>query len=176
MIKEKILVGDNFEDLFLTCPACKETTHPLSKCSRLLFIPKKEKIIQRFTFSRPQRRKPFMRDKKGTRKFSATVQSGDSIRTKALIFAISNQFHSPIGSPSFEQLDELVTSKTKKSFTTKRGLISKSGLSYEEIGDNSGYSLDQLKNEMKSEYLNGVRKEHYILLINFLSDKIFFLF
>ena len=61
MIKEKIILYNDYSCINENCSGCKQFTHLIQDCPRLHFVPNKEKIIKKFNFSKDNERIPFAR-------------------------------------------------------------------------------------------------------------------
>ena len=70
MIKEKLLLYNNYSSINKNCFCCKQYTHIIEECPKLHFVPNIEKIIKKFNFPKSNTRLQFDRHRKKSNVFS----------------------------------------------------------------------------------------------------------
>lgn len=112
MIRDKIKLYDQQEDLRIQCQCCERKTHTFFKCPLIHYIPDSDFLIKRLNYSNPQKRQtnPYSRKKK---KFNAL---SDRVLILERIVKIHSIFLSDYDSQSgFDDEDELINQKQEAS-------------------------------------------------------------
>ena len=52
MIRDKMLIYENYEDIGIKCKACYKRDHDVYKCPEIHYVPRKEFLIKRYLFIR----------------------------------------------------------------------------------------------------------------------------
>ena len=76
MIRDKIVLYNNYDDLNIKCYSCNESYHTFLNCRQTHFIPDEEKILKSFCFDKTQiERKSLKRRKKKNRNFFHNLEN-----------------------------------------------------------------------------------------------------
>ena len=163
-IKDNVTLYNEYDNLFIICRSCKESTHPTIYCPFLHLTLSNQRILSKFNFFRPQERSHFTRRNhrtKGARlKFSENRMASKMLTNEAN----SSENHTLISSNKIESsLDVNQMSSKNSLFGTPRKSIEKALLKTLEknlVGSDKALGLPNESREyIKEDKIKGKMKK-----------------
>ena len=119
MIKEKLMLCNDYSYINKSCFSCRQFTHTIEECPKLHFVPSIEKIIKQHTFPTKNPRASFTRKKKKTENaFKYILQCNKAFKKVTLLarktFAFEDSDSSNDTGSVREKLDNIDEDELKK--------------------------------------------------------------